>query len=582
MAVDEATNGDNVTRRSIIQLTGVAFALPAVQFQPSKSKVAADIAQGVYVPPSSDPTRASGSWVRRIDGPIDPHWFGITEGTGNGIANSAALAKMFAVLRARAVNPNAKYQGQEAVRFPAGYFEFNSTIDLTEGSATLEGADTGFPAGRGTILKFPAGVTGIRVQRYNTSGASTTDSRTHRGGDGAIIRNLALRGAYAGTEGEAHGIHLRARSHVENVYIEGFEGDGIYTKATARGGVNEGNANNSRIIGVRIQGCRRGIFFDGADVNICTIIAADCSSNRQWGIEDSSFLGNSYFGCHCSDNGITSQAAAIAPTVVSHNGNRYGVIVGQEAGASINAPSGTTASNTWWYYLGSGGVRSGIPAWSSGTIYRAGGSYRTDNANARNVFVGCYHEQGQGKAQLVTPTFVVGGILGGSPEGSGASIYAGPGGYVYSKRGFRVSQSDTASTVEIQLGEAGNKSTILLFNDSAAASRGYRLRFNGNDLQLDYQNSSALRPFLISGPATAQQFGTGAAVAHAFYPTKLMVGETVANARLMSNGTAAPSSGPHGAGEIVWNRTPASGQPMGWICAAAGTPGTWLPLANVP
>jgi hypothetical protein len=40
-------------------------------------------------------------------------------------------------------------------------------------------------------------------------------------------------------------------------------------------------------------------------------------------------------------------------------------------------------------------------------------------------------------------------------------------------------------------------------------------------------------------------------------------------------GDAAPRTGSHARGEIVWNTTPASGGEVGWVCVAAGTPGDW-------
>lgn len=39
--------------------------------------------------------------------------------------------------------------------------------------------------------------------------------------------------------------------------------------------------------------------------------------------------------------------------------------------------------------------------------------------------------------------------------------------------------------------------------------------------------------------------------------------------------TAAPTTGAHVVGEIVWHATPASGGNIGWVCTTAGTPGTW-------
>lgn len=49
-------------------------------------------------------------------------------------------------------------------------------------------------------------------------------------------------------------------------------------------------------------------------------------------------------------------------------------------------------------------------------------------------------------------------------------------------------------------------------------------------------------------------------------------------------GTAAPTQTFHGkwnAGDQLWNSAPTVGQPIGWVCTAAGTPGTWRALANL-
>jgi hypothetical protein len=44
---------------------------------------------------------------------------------------------------------------------------------------------------------------------------------------------------------------------------------------------------------------------------------------------------------------------------------------------------------------------------------------------------------------------------------------------------------------------------------------------------------------------------------------------------IMVRGTAAPATGAHVVGEIVWNTVPTSGGNIGWVCTTAGTPGTW-------
>lgn len=542
--------------------------------------VAADTVEGIYIAPDSDPDGSSGAWVRRFDGPINPLWFGIIEGNSagaNGAANSTAFDVLLAVLRLRAPYENFVYRGLEPILFPAGYFEFSSTIEITNGAGIIEGCDPGFSQTRATILKFPSGVTGIRVQRFNTSGATTTDGVTHFAGDGFTIRNIALFGAYTTTEAEVHGIHLRARANIENVDIEEFEGDGIYGNATA-GGAPEGNANNTRITNVRCRSNRNGIFIDGADANIWSVISADCADNRQWGIWDSSFLGNTYLGCHASTNGVTVGAIT---SMVSHGGQRYVVKVGQAVGASTNAPSGTSADNTWWRHVGAGGpltVSANIPDWTNGISVREGGSYCTDNGNSKGVFVGCYHEGGYGLPQLSTRTLIFGGFMATYVAGGAGALITAENNFIKTETGFLYESYDTStSTFSVQIGNGANK-IALVIEDSVAAPSEWSLRLVNSDLDLAWAYSGSNIAYYITGVATAQQFGTGAAVAHAFHPPKLMVGSSITNARQITNGTAAPTTGAHARGEIVFNRDQSAGGVVAWLCTAAGTPGTWVEL----
>ena len=179
--------------------------------------VAADPAQGIHVASATDPTGASGAWVRKFTGPVNPEWFGVVQGSSNGVngaANSSAFAVMQAALRARGT-AGFQARGIEAIRFPsASTYEFASTIELTDGSWLLEGVGAPSDEG-GTLLKFPQGVTGIRVQRANTAGAGATRTLGETA-EASIIRNLRLKGAYAGAEAEAHGIHLRASARLKS------------------------------------------------------------------------------------------------------------------------------------------------------------------------------------------------------------------------------------------------------------------------------------------------------------------------------------------------------------------------------
>lgn len=57
-------------------------------------------------------------------------------------------------------------------------------------------------------------------------------------------------------------------------------------------------------------------------------------------------------------------------------------------------------------------------------------------------------------------------------------------------------------------------------------------------------------------------------------------GQIVSN-RLLINGVAPPTNGSWGQGDHMQNASPAVGQPKGWFCTVAGTPGTWVSEGNL-
>jgi hypothetical protein len=361
---------------------------------------------------------------------ITPQQYGAVGGgvTDDGPAFAAAIA----ALKAFALNVNGFYQSSPKLFVPAGnYYLGTTTLDITH-TLVIEGEGDGLGGNSyASKLRWAAGTTGIRVQNYLTSGAATRDGAGHTAGGGTCLRGLHIYGGYAGVEGEYHGIHAKDRIAVEHCRIENFAGDGIYCDVSAAsGGSDVGNANSSRVFGSAISACRNGVYIHGADANIWAIVGVDASGNRRWGFNDQSFLGNSYFACTSESNGLVP---GTIPTVVTQSGNRYCVKKDQGVGASTNAPSGTTADNAWWYYMGAGGALSGanIAAWSNGTTYRDGGSYRggDGSGNSNNYYGGCYHEAGQGFAQIDAPALVSGGSMRpnvrGVPTLYGATSYLG-------------------------------------------------------------------------------------------------------------------------------------------------------------
>jgi hypothetical protein len=63
---------------------------------------------------------------------------------------------------------------------------------------------------------------------------------------------------------------------------------------------------------------------------------------------------------------------------------------------------------------------------------------------------------------------------------------------------------------------------------------------------------------------------------------KVILANNIENGTFQSNKQSAPpSTGTWRVTDIVWNSAPASGQPAGWVCTVAGTPGTWVAMANL-
>lgn len=50
---------------------------------------------------------------------------------------------------------------------------------------------------------------------------------------------------------------------------------------------------------------------------------------------------------------------------------------------------------------------------------------------------------------------------------------------------------------------------------------------------------------------------------------------------IITRNSAAPVAGAWERGDLVWNTAPSAGGPLGWVCIATGTPGTWVPVGSI-
>lgn len=131
---------------------------------------------------------------------------------------------------------------------------------------------------------------------------------------------------------------------------------------------------------------------------------------RRHGIVSRDNIGLNVWGGDSSTSGQGHILATPVYSKVSHGGKWYAVIAGQEAWASANPPSGTTAPNQGWVFMsGPGTVVAEFPAWSAGINLRAAYPIWVSGGSSFNSIVGFYSEGDQ------PPSLVSGNTLWQSP-----------------------------------------------------------------------------------------------------------------------------------------------------------------------
>lgn len=179
------------------------------------SQVSQDALKGVYVPPSANPTGASGSWVRQFDGPLWGEWFGLATGNA-GIDNDTAFACMFTV---------GGTAGIREFRCGPGRFKKGSRTNLPEnGRLRCAGNST------------EAGSVGATVFLKDFAGGSLWGIAA-----GAILSDCDLDNN--GNTGRPY-VYIGGRNYVWHVLSKGF---------TARAKVSDSAADNCN--GWRNIGC---------------------------------------------------------------------------------------------------------------------------------------------------------------------------------------------------------------------------------------------------------------------------------------------------------------------------------------
>jgi hypothetical protein len=209
--------------------------------------------------------------------------------------NSAALSALIAYQIFRPVNAAQGLRGGASATFGAGIYSFTQDISIKGGTFAWSGSSgsTGYGLGSATVFQM-VGAVGFTLHR-----SDTPDAIIPFGGDGFISNNICYRGSATGTKPvfTAHSrFHFRHSSCING----GSHGLAVIADvgATALSGLR-GEASISTIFSGAFSGNGgSGILFSGGDANACKAYGYDAVGNQRYGIEDLSFLGNTFDGHH--------------------------------------------------------------------------------------------------------------------------------------------------------------------------------------------------------------------------------------------------------------------------------------------
>lgn len=397
--------------------------------------------------------------------------------------------------------------------FPSGldttYYSYGGTIYVPPGKYYLSGTfkvdrnikliGAGSPYGNdegSSRLEFAKNCDGILLVDYR-------DSPNNKQGSGMVIQDLSIQPKAGGTTGS--GVSMKTTARLVNLYCCGWPEHGIKIDAST----SYTPASNANIW--YVSGCTtssntlHGLYVKGADANAGACYSHNAIGNGGWGIYDSSFLGNTYVGCHTSSN--------------------------------------------------------------------VAGSYKSDNPNARNMFLNCYSEGGQPSAAVVAPAMIIGGLI---DAGTSPALLGGLGPSFYYQGGVG------ADTFYLGYNQAATSGVGMSFSDTQGAFPwtfvktvgrwGYQWASLGTPGGFQFYDRTATPANgyardLSSASSPSGSYGAIGVAEHYFGAYSQM--------KWRGLGSSAPASGTYLQGDIVWNTAPTAGGYVGWVCVSGGSPGTW-------
>src|SRR5262245_31439286 len=262
-----------------------------------------------------------GCFRRQVNGvPYELRWFGAKgqyRGT-NGLPQlhppddaPALMAAIAALPHINQFDTAPGYPGSGGtIHISAGEYWMGQTVYV--GRSVRIFGDGGGPTAGATRIYWPAGVTGIRLPMEGSY--SHFDNLWLIGG-----------GKTAGTPDElgGHGIYASARLFAHNTQVYRFRGDGIFIRAAS---VESPSTNGSDWLlenVYMIENGQDGLETAAEDASSGMCLLCMAMANGRWGVNEHSFLGNTYIDCHADSNGYLMSGDGHHPATDVYFGGAY-------------------------------------------------------------------------------------------------------------------------------------------------------------------------------------------------------------------------------------------------------------------
>jgi hypothetical protein len=225
----------------------------------------------------------------------------------------------FEAAKAWMINEVGTYYGSDrgrplyTLRLPKGRMRSSQTWHLKGGTMHIKGYGAGIPGGveGGTRVKFAAGQSGIVVHHWDTDGLDPLQQPlpTVPAGMASCLEDFEIHSLGGKTGGDVDGVWLRAVAYSKRLVIAGFGRHGyrIEGSENGAGGYPEGGPNMWRLWDVHADACGGdGLHVAGFDANAGVAVGFNASNCGGRGINDESFLGNTYIAPHTNNNELES------------------------------------------------------------------------------------------------------------------------------------------------------------------------------------------------------------------------------------------------------------------------------------